>query len=71
MPAGFALVSEIFGNLRFFRKEITLGVLRNFLVQTFGLTPCTAEDPFRIVGHGLSLGDRPSPAYPATLDLVT
>ena len=51
MAAIFAFVSEVFRNLRLFRKEVTGRVVGNLGKYAFRVTPFTAQNPFRISTH--------------------
>jgi uncharacterized membrane protein YagU involved in acid resistance len=51
MAAVFALVSKVFGDLRFLWQEITFGVSRNLSVHALRVAAFTAQNPFRIGSH--------------------
>jgi hypothetical protein len=65
MPAVFALVKEILGNLRFFRKEVARHIVGNLGVGAFRMTALTAQHPLRVVCHPASVEIQRSSAYPA------
>lgn len=60
------VVSEVLRNLWLLREEVIIRVVRNFCVDTFGPTLCTAQDPLCMVAHGQIVDTRPTGAYPAT-----
>jgi hypothetical protein len=51
MTAVFALVCEVFGDLRFLWQKITFRVRRNLGIDAFGVAVLAAQDPFRIGSH--------------------
>jgi hypothetical protein len=51
VPAVFAFMREVFGDLRLFRKKVADRVVGNLGVGAFGMAVLAAENPFRIGRH--------------------